>query len=528
MKICNVLKKGIVVLSFLFLTSCMHHFFMKDPDRLPASSDKSQNDILFIEDSMNPDLKSLEDILRSRIIPLDRDMVTFNYQSGESFTPRSLDEVKMRLTNGWAERYFNPLAIEVDMGPGQYVAMDPFSSRWYGREKPQLYVITIAKGTLILDVTKDYKETERNTLETIYKRWNCAKPPKEGGWVSTNRSLPIDFNDMIGRLRTSAAENCRRLIIRATQDLGIQAILYGLESVGTLAECRRYRNQAIDLIRHEAIRIEDIAYYDEKSKFEAKPLAAKIARLYRESTLDPEFRKKYKPSSIKILGSLDGYTLDDSIYASWKRSYIYRCGPSWFSENKDEVIDSLEFISSTYSDLNILETLAAVNDAFVKRFSGSISGRALDFEPSRMNEIEKLQFTADSNVSGLDFTEWKMMVDSSDDSLRDLVTYVKRVKTSRHGDRRGVIANFYLHSDMKLSRSRLNSWIFAMNGIPFLNGPLPRTSDSKYKIDRLVQTNRDKYRLLLNRCLVIYSDLRLSESEIQEGPCGIRPHLPLK
>ncbi|MCK6598251.1 MAG: hypothetical protein L6Q37_07790, partial [Bdellovibrionaceae bacterium] len=88
---------------------------------------------------------------------------------------------------------------------------------------------------------------------------------------------------------------------------------------------------------------------------------------------------------------------------------------------------------------------------------------------------------------------------------------------------RGVIANFYLHSDMKLSRSRLNSWIFAMNGIPFLNGPLPQKSDSKNKIDRLVQANRDIYKRLLNRCLAIYSDLRLSDLEIQEGPCGIRP-----
>lgn len=123
MKIYNLLEKGIVILSFLFLTACVHQFFVMDRDRLPASSDKSQNDFIFIEDSMTPDLKSLEDILRSRIIPLDRDMITFNYQSGESFTPQSLSEVKMRLTNGWAERYFNPRAIEVDMGPGQYVSM---------------------------------------------------------------------------------------------------------------------------------------------------------------------------------------------------------------------------------------------------------------------------------------------------------------------------------------------------------------------------------------------------------------------
>lgn len=523
MKISSELKTGLVILSCLFATACAHPFFAMT--RSPASPDKPQNEFLFVDGSLSSDLKTLEDILRSRIVPLDRDMVTFNYQSGESFTPRSLVEVQMRLTNGWAERYFDPRAIDVDMGPGQYAAMDPFSSRWYGREKPQLYVITIAKGALILDVTKKYKGSEQAVLEDMYKRLDCAKAPADGGPISRSRRLPLDFNDMVGRLRTSASENCRRLMIRAAQDLGIHAILYGLESVGTLAECRSSRDQAIDLIRHEAIRLEDVAYYDEVSKFEAKPFSAYIARLYRESTLDPVFRKRYKLSSIEILGGLKGSTVDDSSYASWKRRSIYRCGPPWFSESEDEFNDFNEFLNSAYGDRRLLEDLAAANDAFVRRFSGSsaISGRRLDFEPSRLNEVERLQFTADASVSGWDFKEWKNRVDSSVVSVRDLAAYVKNIKIPIGGDRRGVVADFYLRSDATLARSRLNSWVFAVNGIPFLTGPLPRASESERDVDRLVQANREVYKRILSQCVALYADPQRSDSEIQDGPCGIRP-----
>lgn len=525
--------KKLIVASLCILCGCVH--LHPTAKRNPAQAFTP----VTVSDALQPDLIKLEAILRPRVVRLDREMITFHYEGADSsdYVPHSLQDLQRRMSSGYLEKYFDATVTGSYMaGPGEYVAMDAFSTRDYGRETPQLYVIPIAEGATILDTSGDYRETEQSALEEIWKR-AC----------DSSKSGADNFDEMVNGFRTNGSEDCRRLIIRAVQDLGVQGILYGFAEASTLAECRHNRNLAINLIRHDAIVMDDLAYYDDRSKIEGRPMSGSVARLYKEAMTDPTTRRNIDLKYLPIPASLKDASTAFPFYRFWKRHKIFRCGRAWALDGNDIMNTTIESLYSLYQDPSLLKPLAELSDAFKKRFSDNTPS----FELSRINQIEKLSYEADLGKGNASFDQWEQaqnIIISGEDvggghaaqkaavllgesipkqtkkvSLLDVFQSIVRIL--RHTKPNAAVipeALSQLNYGPRLARMQSNYLILSLGGTPFLKGPLPNERNAS----DVMRANRNLFLDLIKTCTEQYLNMSISNDDIQKGPCGLRPPPP--
>lgn len=458
-----------------------------------------------------------KEFLAKRIVHLDRDLMTFRYDDHEKgpFAPKAQVEVQKWIIKK-LERFADPSKAAENAGPGAYVALDPASSREYGGRKPQLYVIVLAKGTAVIDVFKPLSASESATVADLKAKTGCTNSPysdEMGGWFAAFRN-----ND---------DENCRRMAIRAVQQLNIGAIMFDHNAGSSELEgCRRYRRENLNIVSAAAILSSSLAYYGDEDKIDSQAWTGHVSRLYDEAFLDPRIQET---GFVNRPASLQAHTADTRAYENWKQQYIHKCGPKWATEN-DADPHFVEKLYSVYQDADVVREGGKFFRAFRKRFPER-SLRLL-----QLRKVEELMYGADGLSAP--FGEWQkaksQYLHGSDDDAANAARILgeKLVRLdSKHvlesaakvsapaGKALLPAVYFSMEYGPRQARISLNELLLSLAAVPYLTGDLPR--DVNQDVSALTQLNKTLFIDALKECTRIYQDNRYSNQDIDRSACAV-------
>jgi hypothetical protein len=253
---------------------------------------------------------NMQELLAQRIITLDRPLMTFHYRNAEQ-DPNSAESV-LRAAAVTTDVFFRrDIVKDINMaGPGLYVAVDPGVSRMFGFDHPQLYVVTLKKGTRVLDARYQDFERVKNGYSAVTDALQCLD--KKVGMISK-----------VEVFRNSKSLACQEAAMQALTNLNVGAILYQYAGAETLASCRGGRGVALNVISPSAI--EEVSFFSRKYKYEATPEAGGFVKsLFEESMKGVASSGKYNdiPDTLKETASL---SLE--AYNKVKSEMIWKCGP---------------------------------------------------------------------------------------------------------------------------------------------------------------------------------------------------------
>lgn len=466
--------------------------------------------------------------LQTRVSVLDREMVTFRYESKANDKIRSLDDLKARI-QGWSERYFDKSVDTNDMaGPGTYVAIDPFSSRDYGGSDPQLYVLTLKKGTRLLDLDKGLKSEEKNLIIKLYRSLQCDS---RDGTQSTVVDSDIDYLS----LRLSPKAACREAAIEIVQKLNIHALIYSYVASNSLSDCRE-RYVALNVISSAAIDFSKALFYSNKYSIEATDSGHLIKKLYEESEEDLQLKLGWE-NDFQIPSELEKKSLaSESEYNMWKKRKIYNCGPKWPSEKGTPTSTGimLRNLKRNYQDKEIEALALNLKKSFLSK-----QGVNRNFYLADFVILQKLNFMASGlpwkeenfrhflylskNSLNKNYQEEIKKIFSTpktridlEGSFRDLPQYIMSLSKQEQ-----------LSPDMYfkfLARLKIPQGYAAVifNESNLNTGKVIMSSmDPKKPFAENLAISKRAHKAALQKCIAMYSDPKLSFQDIQNTDCGM-------
>ncbi|MBX2986629.1 MAG: hypothetical protein KF802_01920 [Bdellovibrionaceae bacterium] len=494
-------------------------------------------------------VQRLSQVIAPRVKRVERELITFSYYS---FNPE-FDQRLRTLTDAQKTILRKPLIFsdpshythDMMAGPGLYVATDPYASRGYGGEKnPSLYVLTLKKNGLLLDVRGENGTQEKSALEEIHEQMACL--------TDNNVAQRISFGyavNVITHFRDSLNQDCRRLIIQSLQQLHVGGILYDYTSSNSLPHCLNTRAEAINIIDPNAIDADVLAYYSDTKKIEGnKPLTAYVRHLYQEASEDYELFGYLKDMAMPAVLAEESTAYP--LYKHWKRKKIFKCGPlTQLEKSSDEFEPLHKTLRLTYQSKERHRLLARFRLSLERRFPDSIN--TLADAPGRLKEIEEMEYLASggpADLSGL--ASWQkakdLLVRDQDDEQNIAQSAALLGENPPHGPSRqeadqatlrilssspdqnrsrpGLIP-FQLSRIQaygpRLTRLQANMIILDFGGAPLLTARLPLDPHGEEK--ELSRQNDEIFQKILRSCLTIYNDPGISNEEIQAGPCAYRP-----
>jgi hypothetical protein len=530
------MKKHLVFIC-LILAACTSSQ-MKNERKPQSLADFSADEVSAIE--------QLERIMKPHIVLLDRDLITFRYESGDGkFKPQTLEQVQKREA-GWAVRFYDPDKVSgSDVGPGVYVAMEPTASATWGQDDPHLFVIPIKAGSRIL--VGDQYNVDPADAELGFRLRNnmeCWPPDQHPHYPM------FELGEFVGAFRYSPNATCRRIMIKVFQDLDIQALTYSYGST-YLKECRN-SGTAISIVDPTVIDLSRMNYYSVDKKIEGDPKLTPFVKstfdegktaFQQQNMLNTEaYWRSYKSD----FGFFDSTpSVDANAYSEWKAANLYRCGPKWVLEENhpvDLVSTASAIFEANNRDYEIEDLYLKTKFAYVVKFK--------DFSSHYSNQ----DFVA-NNLQGLIIAEY--------DALNPNMT-VHRFETVQHGyafpdtyanaaaelgeklpfkDDAGMnksLAKFFakltedqmknpnllavalnhIHVPKKSATLIVNAMLVELGMAPNLSGHLPKSLDEDTSAERA--NSRAGYMRLLKRCFDMYKDPNKSAAEISRGACGVR------
>lgn len=486
----------------------------------------------------------LMDILRPHVVSLDRNLVLFRYEEKDPqhFHPSTQQDIVDREYN-WSKRFFdeNVAGNPDGGGPGLYTSTDPTATATWGVTAPGLFVFTLKKNSnVLIGDTREVTESIQNRVDQIYSAMNCGD--------NHQTQKPADFSSVITSFRNADNVQCRKLIIETIQKLQVRAITYSFYS-SPLENCRA-TGTAINVIWPDALELSRINYYSENLTIAGdSTLTPFVKMLFDEGKqyffsqtvmADEQMLAKWHNDNGFFVGVTD---VDRSTYEQWKSEHILRCGSPWPTERPDfRAVTNLNARHNADWELQQLfaKTALAYNQRNFQWQDPKTSGAETEFFVGQMRQIEDLQYKQlQVSTQQLPKPEWKRLKDSGDfESLnriaklldenmaanyaefnRMMVESLKQIAPSHYNDPL-LMAVMFSRAGFgpKISAMAFNQNQFMHGTIPILEGPLPK----KFGDERaLLAHNRALFMNILNQCLNIYSDQKISNQQVYDGPCGV-------
>lgn len=331
----------------------------------------------------------LSQAFKARISYLDRELTTFRYEPKTNFEPKVHSDLKGRLkaeTRRFANKSLGPEGMAA--GPGTYAAIDPYVSRVFGGNDPQLYVLPLKKGTAILDLVPFFSPTEKALIKNAHEQLKCKKKDYQLGEILIPE-LEMNFFS----LRNSITEACRILAIEVVTNLQAQAIMYSYAASNGIADCRD-RSSAFNIVNSSAIAFENSALYTNNILLENTPLSSFVKSIYEEAANDFQTRLDSPGAGQSMPLKLQGVTAaDEPSYADWKAKNILNCGPKWSVESdllSNPYWDAMKTnFNAIYKDLEVQDLIIKFKETYNKK---------ANFQPwfqlTNFNKIAKMLFLA--------------------------------------------------------------------------------------------------------------------------------------
>lgn len=334
-------------------------------------------------------IAKIEAIFKPHVKVLDRALIGFHYSEQEdpSKTPKSLDDVKKYALIA-AGSFHLPGATGKDMvGPGFYVAVDPAATRVdYGGESPNLTVVSIHAGTVVLDGTYELTLDEIATYNDIASKMQCYG---EGGFGDATIGKAIS----VFRNNGKSMNACIQLISTVIKNLKIQTIIYPYRAE-PLAGCR-FRYQSLNVIDPAILDV--TGFYSDHAKFGSLP-EGRIRTLYDESTAAfPNQLSADKPKLARIPTRLTAPYDDSEAYIQWRDQNVFSCGVHWSLESKSA--NTVQPVSRDYSPRQKL--LLSIKSAY-KAKSGDDWFRVMEIKA-----VRRLAASAAQMGSSQELEKWQ-------------------------------------------------------------------------------------------------------------------------
>jgi hypothetical protein len=475
-------------------------------------------------------------ILAKRVVALDRELVTFHYETSyPGWTPTKLNQIQHHILS-WPSHFFDTSVLGDAVGRGIYVAIDPVATRSYGGTQgdPQLYVITLKKGAVLLNGTDDLPEAEMQEMWSIANSLNCTS----GKTAGTDLTTPIE------QILQSQSEDCRKIVTVTLANLKVEAIAYNYSGVG-LSDCRS-RQVAINIVSPNAIKAEDLALYTDSIQLEGTPLAALTRRLFEEGFNDYTTRvERASDTGYEIPRTLMSTPVAaDPIYSNWRSAKIFACGPRWSFEFP---IGPFEYINDTIANANsdpeLRELLLQLSRGYSLRFTPNAGFTTV--VSYQLNQLQRMDYdNSGFDPKILSYQQWRdirnsVFSDGTDKqafinaakslgepsnmdaggSYLDIVHQTESRFTLNDAKNPAFIPAMFHAMGMgpRLARLLANFSIAAFGGAPFMTALPDKISSDAVALEK---ANIEKFKEIAKKCIATYNDLTLSDTQVKTGPCG--------
>lgn len=481
----------------------------------------------------------IRDFLAPHIFKLNREMMTFHYTMAETedaYRPGDLAEIASE-AKFWGKDFYNVDATSYDLvGPGHYVAIDPTSSRIFGGvADPQLYVVPINAGTVILDARPELKTSQRFffDLNTSLGCYNNPTPEQPNS-TKEPRLNSQTIAKWIQLFRASNNLTCRKALIQAFADLKINAILYDYNS-NELANCRHNRGEAVSIISPEAVVADQIAYFSHKKFFDPHGIGGFVTGLYTEGSKDPEFWENLLPGQEPMPASLQPTDATVANYENWKAKFIFGCGPKWNTET-----DKLSWreVAFQIRDKNLYQLRTELFKAYSKKMADPVN--PFNTRPLNLYLLRGYQRRL-ATLAGVDFAVWNAAQKKYTSGLGDVDNALVETARILGEDPKPLqkIAEIdmeKIEDDMLRALIRYNTqpdllgaWMAGLGMGPKLS--LLFTSQYLHFAGAIPVVNKTFYLTYLRECLQQYQDPQMTSNQIRRGECGVisgRPRFTIR
>ena len=494
----------------------------------------------------------LAEALQSRVIPLDRETLTFHYLAMQE-TPQIQSKAQiLDWAGSIADNFYNVSVTSGDLqGIGLYNAIDPHSSRSYGDPYPVLFALPLRKGTIVLDLVGERPDDE-TTVETLR---SLAEPCREAG--GNNGISSVD--DVTRAFRNSNDLDCRSVVIRAHRKLGIQAILYSYSADQFSVGCRM-RSDSFNVIDRAALGddFRNVGLFWEGGRFADSTLTRFVGQTYQDVPKD--FFKRYEDlfhdSPSQILGSLKNSGTFERSAQSWRKRNLLRCGSTWSIEGHEAIQNVLIYnLRDSFTDKEIQNTILDWHRAY----RAKIDSKTYDLSSfQRIHAIERevylqtglprdfSKFEAWTEVSDGYFSGFVQDTDSDSRAENLLGEPGPQISNDEVNKRtRAILHEIFTPSHAQpglygevlkrlgygplISRLKVGMWISLFGGMPILATPLP--TDARTDAADLMAVNKIEFLKILRRCTDLMNDPTVTAEVVQNTDCGVRqkhPDLPPK
>lgn len=465
---------------------------------------------------------------QTRMKVLDREMVTFRYEARTKTGFNTPEDIRVRMSD-WTDRFYRPSVLTSDMaGPGTYVAVDPYASRSYGGENPQLYVLTIKKGARAINLDDGFSTEETNLIKELHQQLQCQD--------QSGQMIPEDRMDYFS-LRQSGTLACREVAIKIATALKIQAIVYGYSASNSLAGCRS-RHVAVNVVSSEAFDYAKTLFYSSELAIAGIDYGRFVKRAYEEAAEDPNLA--YNTGNVTPMPAqlAQQTSVVQNDYLRWRNAKIYSCGPRWSIEGEGSILlDILTAnLKKNYRDAETDALLVSLKNAFVAK-----AGPAIPFQIANLVALTKLSFQA----SGLPqdeatYNRWAFLTEHRNekseykDELRKLYGVPKL--TEDLGDNRKELETLIKKMSKKQKESpdlffRLMAHYGFKGGYvavsqneftPYLGGAVILSSmDPRKSFAQNLEISKRNYKAVIKQCIALYSDPNQSYEDIKKTDCSI-------
>ena len=414
-------------------------------------------------------------------------------------------------------------------GPGLYAAIDPSSSRVFGRDNPLLFAVPIRKGARILRLTGDVSSTDYDRVKAIAKSLDCLPSERQFDGLE----------DVTRIFRGSDNPICRQIIIEAYQQLEIDAILYKYEADNYERDCR-LRTDAFNIVSTEAVDLNKLSLFWDQGKIANQTTARFVSSAYKSAK--SSFYRRYLIAlgdpNYGMPNSLSDLKTFDRAAHSWKKKNLLRCGGDWSVENQSDIERKLN--SSIQAWFTDEETKAAII-AWIKvaraKINPDLGGPSA---VQHISEIERAMFAfaiPNTPIKSQEFINWMLASDlqyswqlnASEKEVQMAKLLNEQAPFDRTMQRdqkfeellKSLPAAMVASSDFsrslmlaaglgpKLTAIKINSMIAFAGGSPMIiNGSL---ADNKREFLKIVR-----------RCTEMMGAPGVTKEDIQSSPCSVR------
>ena len=383
------------ITSLTFRVQAVSIFNSNDSSDLIVQTDKS--------DTYQKYFMLLSNLIKNSIENLDREMVVFRYEYGSngSFRPKYIEDIESHLQNRPGRFFDTKIQDDNVMGPGLYVAIDPYSSRGFGGDQnPQLYVLHLKKNSIYINGTRPLSENESLQFQNLISDLKC----NDSGSADFN----YDISNVITTLRRESNNYaCRKLIIDVIAQNNVDYFLYTYSGANSISGCRKNRAEAINIINFKSLIPESTNFYDSIGKFEARPITPFVHKLFIESEMDLNLKIENIGHGMNIPSSIKSGPTSLFDYVQWKNRYIFKCGGKSNIEKTSSQSSSLATLLLQSNNIEAKKAILELSRSFYEFKNKNEIKNIYYFDISQLKNVWlTLYNTSNAQADGIPIEDW--------------------------------------------------------------------------------------------------------------------------